>query len=341
MAVVDRFLVDSFSGNWLKPEEIMVDPLDNVTPEYISKVKAGKTYKEAGINYIPNRYSTFNNSHWENQLQEIFQVRTFYWLIEQVCNDCSDLPLTMIELGAGGGYYSVLFSEITRFFGKKSFNVCSEIYPHKVDELIERLPVDSSRVYLGYAGNLDEGSIQEFNIDHKELTKRLKRCTISDIINENNLLRIDFLHLDIQGAELDVIQEIEEKKLFNSIRYLLISTHNDIVPGAHQYISEFLNKEGAILLDIPQPADGFACGDGFILAHNPAYGSKKLIPEKYTRFDKEFEDLPCLVGDNKFVVGLTNDKLVTPEQLGVTPEEIPEYQRIYLEPTSAFRKAHT
>ena len=54
MAVVDRFLVDSFSGNWLKPEEIMIDPNDNVTPEYISKVKAGKTYKEAGINYIPN-----------------------------------------------------------------------------------------------------------------------------------------------------------------------------------------------------------------------------------------------------------------------------------------------
>jgi len=330
MAVVDRFLVDSFSGNWLKPEEIMIDPNDNVTPEYISKVKAGKTYKEAGINYIPSRYSTFNNTRWENQHQEIFQVRTFYWLIEQVCNDCGDLPLTMIELGAGGGYYSVLFSEVTRFFGKKSFNVCSEIYPHKVDELIERLPVDSSRVYLGYTGDLEEDSVREFGIDRKELTKKLKRCTINDIINENSLPRVDFLHLDIQGAEVDVIREIEEKKLFNRIRYLLISTHEDIIPGAHQYIRQFLNKEGVVLLDIPQPADGFACGDGFILAHNPVYGHNKLIPEKYTKFNKEFKDLPCFIGNNKFVVGTANERLVTPEQLGVSPEEIPMYNRIYL-----------
>jgi len=331
MARIDDMLVDSFSGNWLKPQHLQELTTD-VTKEYISKVKSGKTYKECGINYTPTRQSTFDHTHWENQHSEIFQVRTFYWLVEQICNYCNDLPLTMVELGAGGGYYSLLFNELTRFFEKECLNVCSEIFPHKVDELIERLPANTTNVHLCYTGNLDEGTTEEFGIEYTELLKKIKHYSLSDIISKNNLTRIDLLHLDIQGGELDVIKEIEEKKLINQIRYLLISTHDDIVPGAHEYIEEFFINEGiAVLVNVAQPADGWAMGDGFILAHNPYFGDKQLIPERYCKFTKEFDDLPAQMGDSNFVVALDNGKLAAPHSIGVNPSDVPKYNRIYLE----------
>jgi FkbM family methyltransferase len=331
MAQIDRFLVDSFSGNFLEPE----GHNDPVTPEEISRVKKGEVYKGCGIDYTPTRVVRLNRTRWDTQHSEIFQVRVFYWLIEMVCQHCNDLPITMVELGAGGGLYSQMFSELTRdIFKKESRNVCTELMPHEVDGLIKRLPKDTTDVFCGYHGTLDPAEAQGFNISYDELIKKIKRYSLEDVLSKSNLNKVDFLHIDIQGGELDIIKEVAEKGLFDKIRYFFISTHNHIIPDIHLNIKEILKEHANILIDREQ-GDGWACGDGFILAESlDNWCSHGSIPDKYCTFNKEFNDIPAVVqeiGRPFFLVGQLQDngmvKLV-PSTHFKNPEQIPLYSRI-------------
>ena len=333
MAQVDKLLIDSFSGNFLEPEGLN----EPVTPEEISEVEKGDVYKECGIDYIPTRVARLHRTRWDTQHSEIFQVRVFYWLIETVCQRCNDLPITMVELGAGGGLYSKIFSELTRFlFKKKSRNVCTELMPHEVDGLIKRLPKDTTDVFWGYHGKLDPAESKTFNTSYDELIKKIQCFSLEDIITKSNLDKVDFLHIDIQGGELDIINEVVEKGLFDKVRYFFISTHDHIISDVHLQIKEALKDRANILIDVNRgEGDGWACGDGFILAESLGdWHSCGNIPNKYCAFTKEFNDLPAVIPEiNRpfFLVGQVQDngmvKLV-PSTNFKDPDQIPSYLKI-------------
>ena len=251
MAEVDKLLVNSYAGNYSK--------------EVVEQLNLNLTYR----------------------VFEIFQVRTFCWLIEQACNSCndSDLPITMVELGADTGHYSRIFHELTNYFGKECLNVCTTILERQVHELIKYLPRETTRVYHGYSGQFT-GS--EIDVDNT------RQYSIEDLITENSLNRIDFLHVDIQGGEVDVIREIKDKNLFDKIRYYFISTHNDVIPNAHLFVERILGEHARILVNETRHDNGWAHGDGFILAEDSRMGQTN-IPEEYRNFAIQFNDAPAIV----------------------------------------------
>ena len=139
------------------------------------------------------------------------------------------LKPTMVELGAGTGH-----------------NICLEVRPSNCDIIRQIIP--DATVYEGYIG--ERIHLRETVYDDMSTTK----ISLKNIFEENYLSYVDILHLDIQGGEVTVLQEIQQHNLFNKIQYMFISTHQiPVQQGANEHIlhrtieGQNMSKEGVAL----------------------------------------------------------------------------------------------
>jgi|TARA_R100001594_G_C3997052_1_gene253786 hypothetical protein len=250
MAIVDKFLVNSFLG-WMSQEEA----------------------DKHNVNLIV-------------QGHEIFQTRVFCYLVEQICGLSDKETINMVELGADVGDYTKFFKKIVGMLDKKSFNVCTDVCPKAFKQLNEKFNDVDTKVYHGYSGTLDK------TMPHLDLNDSFNKITLTDLLSKNNIEYIDFLHMDIQGGEEEVIEEIVDRELCDKIGCYFISTHEDVSPGIHQRVINRLNDVSKIIIEIEQPAFGWAFGDGFILAVNTKlHPLLSRIPSEYTNFSTKFNDV--------------------------------------------------
>jgi hypothetical protein len=164
-----------------------------------------------------------------------FIKNTLPWGEEQIQADLffSVLPTittkkpVMIELGSGGvgdgkaqdcSQYSILFE---KWFDYNCTNICTEVRK----ELIEAVATDwknihlvNAKCYHGYNGAwkgwqwcLGPGDA--------------RRLYVKDLLEENNIKKVDILHVDIQGSEMSLCEELSEQNLFQNIRYIFMSIH--------------------------------------------------------------------------------------------------------------------
>jgi hypothetical protein len=131
----------------------------------------------------------------------------------------------MVELGSAGiegSYYSVLFE---KWFDSKCFNICTEVRKDAIEAAIkdwEGLHLLNSKSYHGYNGEWSgwqDGSVKPPDV---------KRLYVEDLLKENNTKRVDLLHVDIQGSEKSLCEELESYNLYKNIHFLFISVHGGI-----------------------------------------------------------------------------------------------------------------
>ena len=137
-------------------------------------------------------------------------------LIHDIAQEVYDPPV-MLELGAAKGEYSTYFNQEL----PSSTNICVEIRDSQADYIRGSLP--SSIVYSGYCGTRKHlGEALEVD-NNTGLTPT--KINLKDIFAENNIKHVNVLHMDIQGSEISILEELLNDKLLHKIEYLLISTH--------------------------------------------------------------------------------------------------------------------
>lgn len=268
MAVVDKYLKNSFAGTLL-PDEC----------------------EQKNINIL-------------TQVHEVLQMRLFSYLIEQECIKDKNDTISMIELGADDGEYTHIFRKVVSLFDKKSFNICTDAMLHRVESLENRFnPVSTEtgfrspeggdvKIYHGYSGVFDKRSHEDEAVPAGYFSA--KKITMRELFTKNNLDYLNFLHIDIQGGEEELITEIINEDLYDKIGYYFISTHGS---DRHLKILSALKNNGHVVFNMAEPATGWAFGDGFILATNKKQSlSPRDIPLEYMQFNTKFNDPPSIPG---------------------------------------------
>ena len=186
---------------------------------------------------------------------ETFQTSKFI----EVINSITCKNPTMIELGSNDCHYSILFSNK---FNHECKNICVEIS----NDLLELGKINSKSYGCNfifnhaYIGDVDMNYIGEHPSVFTNLSTH--KTTLQEIINENNITAIDLMHMDIQGSEIFVVDEIENLNI--PVRNLFISTHlNSCFGDTHERVEQkLLNLQYTITYSNKYYG---GCGDGLIV----------------------------------------------------------------------------
>lgn len=149
----------------------------------------------------------------------------------------------------------------------------------------------------------------EERLKSKTFTCQLR--TLSDLISENNVERIDLLKIDVQKSEADVLAGIEEDD-WKKIKQIVIELHD--VPGRLEQVVALLNRRGykiAVQRDILKQSSNYFI---YAVQHRENH---KLSSET----QREVPDRPLA-----YVVPNQEDPSVTVSELrSFLKEKLPEY----------------
>ena len=223
------------------------------------KETADEMYKDQEIGYNFRKRWSLPEVEAVMVGEEPNQIKLFYKVLEDIK---SDKPV-MLELGASEGYYSYIFENYYKG-NRESLNICLEPVPHKCQSIKNNLP--AAKVYSGYVGEWDTTDGDYIDISSGEGIEKIKKYSLKEIINDNDINVYDILHVDIQGGERGLIEELMEDNLYRKFNNFFISTHDGIIPGTHNFILEKLRGKNdiEILIDEPLENTGYGYGDGFI-----------------------------------------------------------------------------
>jgi FkbM family methyltransferase len=115
---------------------------------------------------------------------------------------------------------------------------CACTSPGKVGEAELYVPLVDGAEETGHASleiNVDDHNYQ----DHKVI--KVNSCTLSDLLEKHNIEKIDFLSIDVEGMEMDVLLGLD----FSKYSPLLI-----LMEDKHLYLNKhrFLKKKGYVLM---------------------------------------------------------------------------------------------
>jgi hypothetical protein len=182
-------------------------------------------------------------------------------MFELILNDIPENG-TMIELGSYWAFYTIWFNKVV----KNAKNYCIE------PELANL--------------NLGKQNCLLNDINHVDFTQGYigkNQINLSNFVREKNIEQIDILHSDIQGYELEMLQDITELLNQNKVKYLFISTHSDEL---HYNCIKLLKEcNYRIIASADYETETF-CFDGIIVAchiSNQIFGNYNIGNRKYTK----------------------------------------------------------
>jgi FkbM family methyltransferase len=136
-------------------------------------------------------------------------------LFKQCLQKITHKKPVMIELGCGPCEYSKLFYN---FFKGNCINIGVDVSEERLNLGKKNLP--NCIFYYGFLGEPREEKFKNFS-------KKCNQIKLKDILNENTIKNISILHMDIQGSEVEVLENILRTKIFNKIQFLFVSLHNN------------------------------------------------------------------------------------------------------------------
>jgi len=200
---------------------------------------------------------------------EDFQIRAF---IDALGNTVARNP-TMIEAGSNDCFYSILFNKLFERT-EKPLNICIEVS----DKLIElgRANVlangcDNFSFKHARIGELDESYFDMIKQSHPNLWGNLsiETITIKNLIKEFELKEISMLHMDIQGSEIFVLEELINLDIV--VEDIFVSTHKDSLFGStHGKCIDLFKKLNFEIVFSDEYKGGY--GDGLIIAKRKSNG---------------------------------------------------------------------
>lgn len=241
--VCDKFINKSIhNAKDISYDARFIDILSDPNNLFIKRsAKAGTM--DGDYIYMHNDIKVHKNSYYEDfsrvfilnrGCHEPSEERMFQEVLKYMPNGA-----TMIELGSYWAYYTMWFNKCV----KNAINYC-------IEPVIENMQYGIDNCKLN---NVKVNSTQMF----------ISKDNFINYLNNEGITKIDLLHSDIQGYELDLIKSITSLLIANSIRYLIISTHSDMI---HYIILNLLKDCNYRIIASADFETETFCFDGLIVA---------------------------------------------------------------------------
>ena len=149
---------------------------------------------------------------------------------------------TMIELGSFWAFYTIWFNKAI----KNAQNYCIEPGSNELDVGIKNCKLNDI-----------------INVDFTHGCIGKNGICLSQFVKEKNIDFIDILHSDIQGCEVEMLEDIVNLLKNKKIRYLFISTHDDDLHA--KCLTILTDCDYRIIAKADFETETFCC-DGIIVA---------------------------------------------------------------------------
>lgn len=243
--------------------------------DYIPKVKdAGKIKKvgkkeyqvmhngllvEAGGYFGDWMVETIKSLKGHHEPQE---EKAFYEILKHIPNNS-----VMIELGSYWSYYSMWFNKAT----KGAVNYCCE--PDPVNLKLGMRNSDANKLdrinFISAAAGSDDGKEISFKPqegDRDPVTVKVK--SIDGLVSDEGIERLELVHMDVQGAELEALKGAEQSIKKGVVRFVFVSTHHYLISEdtrLHEKCIEYIEELGGHIIVEHAIHESFS-GDGLIVA---------------------------------------------------------------------------
>ena len=184
---------------------------------------------------------------------------------------------TMLELGGFWAYYSLWF--LRNQPSRKAIVLEPDPAHRAVGEVNARLNNLRPCFVSGFIGS--GPADQESFVTEESGKLLLPRFSVAQLLVDQGIERLDLLHCDTQGAEVDVLTscvELFERRL---ISWAFVSTHAHQISGdplTHQRCLALLQNAGAKIVAEHDVYESFS-GDGLIVAHFGQLSSDWFLPQ--------------------------------------------------------------
>ncbi|MFA6978805.1 MAG: class I SAM-dependent methyltransferase [Ignavibacteriaceae bacterium] len=219
--------------------------------------------------------------------------------------------MTVFDLGAHLGKYTKLFSLLTENEGKV---YAFEPTPESFNELEKETTVlNLKNVFLINKAVYSENSTLKFNQfpqkysswnglgnpimenpeDHQKFVPHVKSIEVEAVAidkfcEESGIIKIDYVKLDVEGAEIFALFGMKELLLRKAIKYLQFEISKNMLDGLHSkadYVFEFLNK---LDYDCFEILDNGTLGN-IVTGSNSFYENYLAIPREQKSIDELLE----------------------------------------------------
>lgn len=172
----------------------------------------------------------------------------------------------MVELGCFWAYYSTWF---LRTF-PDGVAVAGEPDPDHLEVGRRTAAINGVDIRFEHAaaGPSDDAVLELPSWNHPGVVHRVPVRSVPTIVAEHDLDAIDLLHLDIQGAELDVLESCRQLIGEGRIRFVVVSTHHHSISGdpqTHQRVLDLVGDLGGHIIAEHTVLESFS-GDGLVVA---------------------------------------------------------------------------
>jgi FkbM family methyltransferase len=171
---------------------------------------------------------------------------------------------TMIELGGFWSYYSIWFLAGGR--GRRAIVVEPDVAHLEVGRTNARLNGCEPEFVHAFAGR---NSAPPSSFDTEESGAIVIPCiSVPDLMASHGIDRLDVLHCDAQGTELDILEGCRDLAAAGRLAWVVVSTHSHHISGdplTHQRCLAWLARAGASILAEHDVHESFS-GDGLIVA---------------------------------------------------------------------------
>jgi hypothetical protein len=219
------------------------------------------------INEITKNFNIINFDFADGgAFHEEGQIDIFLNVLEKVN---SETP-TMFELGSYEAFYSILFNKF--FKNKNKKNICLEICKSSLEVGRKNaISNDCKDIYFEYANiGIPNLAINNGKTQFNNLEVSNKNLTLKYLFNTYNIDILDILHVDIQGSEASLLEEIQKEKF--KIKYYFINIHDDASTNnfygysVYDNCKQILNSFNVEYIYDNRIYGGY--GDGLIVAKN-------------------------------------------------------------------------
>ena len=220
------------------------------------------------INEITNLLEIKNFNHGSGgALHEEAQVNIFLDVLKKINSESPK----MFELGSYEAYYSIMFNKF--FKNKNAKNVCLEISKPNFDLGLKNcLNNECKNMHFEHAGigytNLASYGGRPSEFQGHEISNRT--LNIKYLFDTYDIDILDILHVDVQGSEGSVLEEIKKENL--KIKYFFINIHDDDITNkfygysVYEKCKQVLDSFGVDYIYDNRTSGGY--GDGLIVAEN-------------------------------------------------------------------------
>ena len=186
-------------------------------------------------------------------------------VLERLALNPSDEPLVCVELGSFWAYYSLWFLE--EFTDGRV--VCLEPDPAYLSVGVTNFALNERHgTFLpGAVGSAPDTDV-DFVAESDGESRATRLYTLESLMSKTSLSHIDILFVDIQGAEIPLLEGAQELLRSGKVRFIVVSTHDMATSGSamtHRYAEQLLVSAGAHIICEHSVPESFSA-DGLIVA---------------------------------------------------------------------------